>query len=79
MSERFECTTLAKKRYINTLPFLSFPFLNVERGHCARLRLYWYNDQCQPISLTRAHLLLASKDVVPVSMWHDPVWVWGCR
>jgi len=24
MPERFECTTLAKKRYINTLPFLSF-------------------------------------------------------
>jgi len=23
MPERFECTTLAKKRYINTLPFLS--------------------------------------------------------
>ena len=25
MPECFECTTLAKKRYINTLPFLSFP------------------------------------------------------
>jgi len=25
MPERFECTTLAKKRYINILPFLSFP------------------------------------------------------
>ena len=24
MPERFECTTLAKKCYINTLPFLSF-------------------------------------------------------
>jgi len=24
MPERFESTTLAKKRYINTLPFLSF-------------------------------------------------------
>ena len=24
MPERFECTTLAKKAYINTLPFLSF-------------------------------------------------------
>jgi len=24
MPERFECTTLAKKRYINTLHFLSF-------------------------------------------------------
>jgi len=27
MPERFECTTLAKKRYINTLPFHCFPFL----------------------------------------------------
>jgi len=26
MPERFECTTLAKKRYINTLPFLSFMY-----------------------------------------------------
>ena len=26
MPERFECTTLAKKRYINTLPFLFFFF-----------------------------------------------------
>ena len=27
MSERFVCTLGAKRRYINTLPFLSFPFL----------------------------------------------------
>jgi len=29
MPERFECTTLAKKRYINTLPFDPFSFYRV--------------------------------------------------
>jgi len=32
MPERFECTTLAKKRYINTLPFL-FSFMHPRVEH----------------------------------------------
>jgi len=32
MPERFECTTLAKKRYINTLPFL-FSFMHSRVEH----------------------------------------------
>ena len=32
MTERFECTTLAKKRYINTLPFLFLYTLPVDTG-----------------------------------------------
>jgi len=35
----------------------------------ARLRLYWYNGQYWPTSLTRTHLLLAGNDTVPISVW----------
>jgi len=41
--------------------------VRVERGHCVRLRLYWYNDHFE--SLTRTHLLLAGNDTVPISVW----------
>jgi len=37
MPERFECTTLAKKRYMNTLPFL-FLLLRVPCSNAAKTR-----------------------------------------
>jgi len=33
MPERFEIYIVYKRRYINTLPFLSFPFLTVLSNH----------------------------------------------
>ena len=36
--ERFECTALAKKRYINTLPFLVLSYLYMVRRVAGRHR-----------------------------------------
>jgi len=52
MPERFECTTLAKKRYINTLPFL-FLFLYIGfvkniTGHCGRSDRWTHLTSCAP-------------------------------
>ena len=36
MRERFEIYIVYKKRYINTLPFLSFPFLYLQLRHAVK-------------------------------------------
>jgi len=40
----------------------------IERSHCARPRLYWYNGHYYSTSLTRTHLLLTGNDTVPISI-----------